>query len=133
MTKKRRNVSGFICEMLGVRNAAILFPIHNKRRFYAASNVYKTVSLSNGKLFGGCTNDDCPNFFSPILQFSGSSKKHKHFISAIYAYEAAVDSGDLDIANELREKVDELRGDYCAECHAFENRESPIRVQLFVN
>ena len=105
------NTPNKLVKLLGLRKP------NKKRKRFIDTKVYSTIAFANGKLFGGCLNDDCPFVCSPILTFSASSKKEKHFICAIAAYEAAVLAEDSDVTDEFRSMIETLRGNVCSECH----------------
>ena len=93
------------------------YPRPEKRRYFEGGEVYLSMSLRDGSLFGGCTRDVCSNRSVAIDNFCPTGEYEKnHFEAALKMHSIAVSAGDLDVARENRRFIEKFRSEACSYC-----------------
>ena len=93
------------------------YPRPEKRRYFEGGEVYLSMSLKDGSLFGGCMQEECSNRsvlidnFCPIEQY-----EKDHFNAALKMHGIAVEADDLDVARENRRFLERFRTEKCFYC-----------------
>ena len=93
------------------------YPRPEKRRYFEGGEVYLSMSLRDGSLFGGCTREVCSNRSVAIDNFCPTGEYEKnHFDAALKMHSIAVLAGDLDVARENRRFLEKFRSETCSYC-----------------
>lgn len=120
---KREGATGvwqtFLAMLQDPREHNEFYPLSEKKSFFEDGKTYRTVAFSNGLLFGGCLHHGCVETCLPILEFAPDDGYYSRlFRSYVKVHDSAVKCGDLAIASEYRELIEETRFDACVSCRA---------------
>ena len=93
------------------------YPRSRKRSYFPDSRTFRTVSFSNGILFGGCMMEGCVNSCIPLKDFCPSSREDaRAFTANLQVHDTAVSNRDLEMATEYRAILESSRSDVCRHC-----------------
>lgn len=93
------------------------YPRPEKRRYFDGGEVYLSMSLKDGSLFGGCMREECSNRSVLIDNFCPMEQHEKdHFNAALKMHAIAIEADDLDVARENRRFLERFRTDKCFYC-----------------
>lgn len=93
------------------------YPRPEKRRYFEGGEVYLSMSLKDGSLFGGCMQEECSNRSVLIENFCPMEQHERdHFNAALKMHEIAIEADDLDVARENRGFLERLRTEKCFYC-----------------
>ena len=100
-----------------VQESSDFYPIEEKKHFFNDGSTYRTVAFANGLLFGGCLSPGCVESCLPIKDFPPDGEMcARAFQSFVRVHHAAVSCGDLAMASEYREWIEQYRNDFCKSC-----------------
>lgn len=89
----------------------------DKRHYYFNGTVLRSLAFSNGLLYGGCTQEGCPQRCVPIRLFEPEDAVQRgHFCCALATHDEAVAANDLEVAMENRAIIEANRAELCASC-----------------
>ena len=109
-----------------LRSPPEFYPPEQKRIFFTNSTTYRSISLRNGQLYGGCLEVPCPRKCVPMKEFVPVTNRD-FWLCALEAHNAAVNALDLDVATEQRVIIDSERHFKCLQCRG----QDEMREELF--
>ena len=115
----RSRIDRILDYFCGAPEVSDFYPRSKKRSYFADGRTFKTVSFSNGILFGGCMMDGCVNSCIPLKDFCPSDPPDAQaFAANLQVHDAAVTNRDLEMATEYRAILEASRSDVCLQCKA---------------
>jgi hypothetical protein len=115
----RSRIDRILDYFCGAPDVSDFYPRSKKRSYFADGQTFKTVSFSNGILFGGCMMDGCVNSCIPLKDFCPSDPPEaRAFTANLQVHDAAVTNRDLEMATEYRAMLEASRSDVCIQCKA---------------
>tara|TARA_B110001452_G_C15237809_1_gene428570 strand:- start:537 stop:1232 length:696 start_codon:yes stop_codon:yes gene_type:complete len=115
----RSRIDRILDYFCGAPDVSDFYPRSKKRSYFADGRTFKTVSFSNGILFGGCMMDGCVNSCIPLKDFCPSDPPDAQaFAANLQVHDAAVTNRDIEMATEYRVILEASRSDVCLQCKA---------------